>query len=182
MFASFMLGACIASGDEPASSTAPEVKTDSSKPVDLDEIPDRETVNLLMANCMADKGWRATCIEGPGGGVRTGEVADEQQSELDADFRECDEQLIADGVIPDPSRPLSDEFVRSIFERDLELHACLIDQGFPVPEAISWETYLEMYRIGEEFWDPLSRVRESARAAEDEDLLVRASDACITSN
>ena len=82
---------------------------------------------------------------------------------MERDFRECDQQLIADGVIPNPSRPLSEAYLRSVYEDDLLVHSCLVENGFPTPPTVSWETYLDMYRKNAEFWDPMAEVRKAAQ-------------------
>ncbi|HIE21851.1 MAG TPA: hypothetical protein EYP73_04560 [Acidimicrobiia bacterium] len=127
---------------------------------------------------MTRKGFKATVLED--GGVWIDFPNEQREAELAA-ATQCQEELVAAGITPDPRQPPSEELLRLDYERELAIVECLADNGYPVSEPPSWEAYLEMRtaELAEEeeipHWDPLEEVEKTGS----EELLHQAYQACV---
>lgn len=153
-----VMAACSSSGNATGRNQAAPGLFD---PVQLDEIPDFDEWARVYAACMRGKGWNAT-IEDDGGVAIDDRTAD-QRVLAQVDREECNAEMVESGVIPDPRRPPSEEIVRDVYDLALELRACFVENGYAVPEAPSWETFLESTLNSSEEehpWNPLTALAE----------------------
>ncbi|NOX23449.1 MAG: hypothetical protein GXP36_10205, partial [Actinobacteria bacterium] len=126
-------------------------------PVQLDEIPGPDEWARVYAACMQGKGWNATIEDD--GGVAIDDRTSELRALAQVDREECNAEMVESGVIPDPRRPPSEEIVQDAYDVALKLRTCLIENGYAVPAAPSWETFREsMLNSSEERppWNPLT--------------------------
>jgi len=132
-----------------------------SDPVQPSDFPGPEEWARSYGECLRNKGWNVT-IEGDGVGVDA--ETPEQRAVAAADGKDCDAEMIEAGVVPDPRRPPSEAYVRDLYEAALEYRDCLVSNGYPAPDAPSWESFLDA-RLnaseGNRSWDPLSLVAEA---------------------
>ncbi len=112
-----------------------------------------------FGECMREKGWDVTVRED---GVAVDDTAPGQRAVAATDATECQETLVAVGISPDPNAPPSEEHVRAVYDAALEIYACLVDNGYPVPDIPSWESYLDTRLSGseEDRWSPTSALTE----------------------
>lgn len=112
-----------------------------------------------FGECMREKGWDVTVRED---GVAVDDTAPGQRAVAATDATECQETLVAVGISPDPNAPPSEEHVRAVYDAALEIYACLVDNGYPVPAIPSWESYLDTRLSGseEDRWSPTSALTE----------------------
>ncbi len=154
---------------------APGAKAEESKPssssLSLEEWANR------MVDCVNAAGFPAqTTPDGEGFGVEHSP----DQRELVADLvAKCEEQLVGEGLLPDPSATPSLAMIREMYETAMAEHECLLENGLPTTQAPSWDTYLEgiLSQDEERVWNPFEKVFEAAYAG-DEEPLVRASELC----
>ena len=148
-----VMAACSPSGGGDGSDSIVSV---TSGPASAEEFPDPAEWARAYGECMREKGWSVT-IEG--GTVITDDRTPEQRAIAAVDGDACDEEMIAAGIVPDPSRPPSEGQARAIYEELLDYRACLVDNGYPVSEVPSFEAYFDarLNGSGEEGqWNPLA--------------------------
>lgn len=155
--------ACSPSNDGAGIQTA---TTGPADPVQLRQLPDAGVVARALGECMRERGWEVVIDDT---GVEFGPLPDEQDDARKKDMRECDDALVESGVIPDPERPPSDEILRGVYAEELAFSACLVDNGYPVPDVPSWETYRDSWSNGveEDVWYSMSRLLEPVSARDD---------------
>ncbi len=172
LIVSLAIGLSVAS----CSSQPPAVEAD--QPVTPDEMPDRDLVNGLLAECLVAKGWPVTYTPGPGNGIHFSDNDPTSQAAMRADLDRCLNRLVAEGIVPDPERPLSDEYWRQIYDQDVAIRECLVSNDFPAPTLISFDTYLEERDRDQVIWDPFSELYVLA-GTEGEEVLVDAFETCV---
>lgn len=151
---------------------------DELEPVQPSEVPDRDLVNGLLAKCLQSKGWPVSFTPGPGNGIRYETSDPSAQASMQADMERCLEDLIDEGIVPDPSRPLSDEYWLQVYERDVTVRECLLEHGYPAPELVSFDSYLEMRTDQHVLWDPFSELYGLA-GTDSEHILTEAFETCV---
>lgn len=169
-----VLLAIVASSCTGVSDPANVPPTGLSGPVRIEELPGAATMNRLFWECMREKGWQVTLEEGAAGYVTFEDVAEDQESLQTEDDLACTEEINRSGVLPDPRRPPSEELVRLWFDAQVAIAGCLADRGYPTPDIPSWTTYYAVALGGGPQtsaeggrWDPMSLVREAARAGDE---------------
>ncbi len=148
-----VMAACSPSGGGDGGDSTVSV---TSAPVQRSEFPDPEVWARAYGDCLRKKGWNVT-VEG--GTVITDAESSEQRAIATTDGDACDAELVAAGIVPDPNRPPSEEQARAIYEELLETRACLVENGYPVSEVPSFETYLDERLNGsaeDRRWNPLA--------------------------
>lgn len=159
-------------------SASPEASTTTFEPIGPEDLADPEVSSRAFAECMTRKGFKATVLEN--GDVWTDFPNEQREAELAA-ATQCQEELVAAGITPDPRRPPSEELLRLEYERELVIVECLAANDYPVSDPPSWDAYLEMRtaELNEEeeipHWDPLDEVEKTGS----EDLVHEAFQACV---
>ncbi|MFQ5523651.1 MAG: hypothetical protein ACE5F5_08740 [Acidimicrobiia bacterium] len=166
------LAACV------GGSASPDASTTTLEPIGLEDLADPEVSSRAFAECMTRRGFKATVLE-------NGDVwidhPNEQREAVRKASDECDQELVAAGITPDPRRPPSEELLRLDYEREVAIVECLAANDYPVSEPPSWDAYLEMRtaELAEEeeipHWDPLEEVDKTGS----EELIHEAYQACV---
>jgi len=110
----------------------------------LNPKPDDETIDHynFMISCLEEKGIAAEYNEATGGlDLQFGGVSQEALNQAIVDCRVQDEM---------PVGPPDEDYLRDYYTFLVQLHDCLVAAGFPVPELLTMDAYLE----GGGIWHP----------------------------
>jgi len=94
------------------------------------------------ATCLADKGWNIE-IERPG--EFTAMVPPGQESAHQADYKAC---LIEHRIGIQPAPPVNPQWAEREYAAQTKARACLVDEGYAVPELPSYRVYEDEFLSG----------------------------------
>jgi hypothetical protein len=104
----------------------------------------------LATRCVNDQGFAVTVVP-PGDGISFDGVAPDQNALAAATLEACLEGL----HLPNPTPP-SREVAQRLYDKKLEVKACLEEQGYAIDTPPSFETYFETW--GTVNWDPFESI------------------------
>ena len=141
--------------------------------MDLDET----AINRAYADCLRSKGWAAVIQDD--GGVLT-EHSDDQLPAYELASLECQDEIVAAGLVPHPDRRSSEELIRYFYNEAIAYHGCLERLGYPTADPPTWETYLATFGSESERWVANQAVYDAAVLTGNMRLLEDASRDCAS--
>jgi hypothetical protein len=98
---------------------------------------EQEEYAAALQRCITDQGWNKTVT--PEGGVAE-PFTDGELERFMTDLSECRVDM---GYPAEPSATMSSELLELVYERNIDVVACLEDQGFEMGKPPTLETYIE---------------------------------------
>lgn len=116
-----------------------------------------------LVGCMRARGWD---VKEDGTGLEFTPLSDAQEAARLVDLRECDGTAFESGEGPNSDRVRAIDVIESSYRERRLLTRCLVENGYPVPEVPSWDTFLDTWMTGaeEDVWSPLARLHDERRA------------------
>jgi hypothetical protein len=116
-----------------------------------------------LRECMSARGWDA---EVDGTGLEFPPLSDAQEAARLVDMRMCDGTSVESDETQSWERVRSIDVIASFYREYRRLTRCLVENGYPVPDVPSWDTFLDTWVTGaeEDVWSPLARLHEERRA------------------
>lgn len=99
-----------------------------------------EEVDAAMVRCLQDAGYSARLSDAPDGGVEWESADEDAQAEVT--YQACIDSLVDDGVLA-PPEVLSDAELEDLYDHEVDLVACLEDEGYAMPSPPSREAFVE---------------------------------------